>query len=176
MPPSVVAPTILYENSFLEMVHEYAQLEPQHAEIYLPARDDFAAYVKSLQDEELGRNLPVGWVPCTHRWLVQDQDVVAVVRVRHHIGTAFLAESAGHIGYDVRPARRRQGFGLCAMRAGLVEARARGIVRALLYTGAENLASRTIIERCGGSLESISFSPFWKEQLCRYWVPVPNGA
>jgi len=176
MPLQVASPTTRYESSFLAMLAEYEHLEPHNAEIYTPAKANFEAYVHSLQDEELGRNLPDGWVPCSHRWLIVEDHVVAVVRVRHNINTSFLASSAGHIGYDVRPSRRGNGFGHCAMRMGLTEARAQGIDRALLYTGATNLASRAIIERAGGVLESISFSTYWNEDLCRYWASPPAEA
>lgn len=61
-----------------------------------------------------------------------------------------------------------------ALRAALAEAKAIGLQRVLLLTGANNAPSRSVIERQGGVLESIAFSAFWDEQLCRYWVNVPQ--
>ncbi len=170
MLPAVVAPTLQYEMSFLDMVREYEAVEPTNASIYLAAKDGFAAYVQDLKNQEFGHKLPAGWVPCSHRWLVQNRQVLGVVRVRHHINTAFLAAEAGHIGYDVRPSARRKGLGHCAMQAALAEARARGIKRALLCAGEANHGSRRIIEHAGGQLESTVFSTYWNEPLCRYWV------
>ena len=57
-----------------------------------------------------------------------------------------------------------------------MEARRLGLPRVLMYASEENLASRAVIERGGGILEDISFSDFWQEQLCKYWVNVPAEA
>jgi predicted acetyltransferase len=62
------------------------------------------------------------------------------------------------------------------LRAALVEARVVGLRRVLLYTAAANAASRAVIERQGGALESISYSAHWKEHLCKYWIEVPHLA
>jgi len=44
--------------------------------------------VQSLQDEERGIHLPEGYVPCSHRWLVDEaREIVGIVRVRHNIDT-----------------------------------------------------------------------------------------
>jgi len=94
--------------------------------------------------------------------------------LRHHIGTPFLASQGGHIGYDVAPSERGRGHGHAVLRAALAEARAIGLQRVLLYTGAGNAASRAVIERQGGELESIAYSAFWKEHLCKYWIEVPT--
>ena len=155
------------------MVSDLEEQDPENAEFYAPARESFPSYVQSLSDEELGLNLREGWVPCTHRWIVLPSgEVVGVTRLRHNIDTPFLASNGGHIGYDVAPSYRGRGYGHVALRAALAEAARLGIPRVLLYTAADNAASRAVIERQGGELEAVAFSEFWKEQLCTYWVKV----
>jgi predicted acetyltransferase len=171
MSTRVIAPSLEYEDAFLTMLADFETNEPQNAEWYAPARADFAAYVHGLLDEEQGQNLRRGWVACTHRWLLgPGEAIVGVARVRHHIDTLFLFRDGGHIGYDVAPSRRGCGFGHAALRAALAEANRLGLERVLIVTGATNLASRAVIERQGGELESIAFSEFWSEDLCRYWI------
>jgi predicted acetyltransferase len=46
-----------------------------------------------------------------------------------------MAENAGHIGYDVAPSKRGQGFGNLALAVALHEARIVGLKQVLLYTG-----------------------------------------
>lgn len=175
MPVLALSPSLEYENAFLAMLADFDAHDAENADFYAPAKSNFRAYIQSLHDEERGLNLPEGWVPCTHRWLVSSSGaVVGVTRLRHNISTPFLAQSAGHIGYDVAPSHRGQGYGHAALRAGLLEARALGLQRVLLFTGAGNAASRAVIERHGGELESIAFSEFWGEQWCKYWVSVPQ--
>jgi len=173
MSARAVSPSEQYEQAFLEMLDDFDRNDPQNADFYAPARDGFAGYVRSLVDEERGRNLKAGWVPCTHRWLLSDTNqVVGVTRLRHRIDTPFLSESGGHIGYDVAPSSRGCGHGHLALRVAVLEASRLGIDRVLLYTAAGNAASRAVIERQGGVLERIAYSEFWNENLCTYWLPV----
>ena len=159
------------------MLDDFDAHDLSNAEFYAPARRDFGAYVQSLKDEEAGVNLPEGFVPCTHRWLMSSTgEIVGVTRVRHNIDTPFLAEHGGHIGYDVAPSKRRRGYGHLAMAVGLREARVAGLDRVLLFASEDNAPSRATIERAGGTLESTSYSEFWKERLCKYWVTVSAEA
>jgi predicted acetyltransferase len=155
------------------MLDDFDQNDPHNADFYALAKNGFADYVRSLTDEENGRNLKAGWVPCTHRWLLTDANqVVGVTRVRHTIDTPFLRENGGHVGYDVAPSSRGCGHGHFALRAAILEASRLGIDRVLLYTAADNAASRAVIERQGGILERVAYSEFWNEQLCTYWLPI----
>ncbi|HEY3317532.1 MAG TPA: GNAT family N-acetyltransferase [Coriobacteriia bacterium] len=119
-------------EAFLRMLDDYDAHDPLDREHLSRARAAFGAYVKSLNDEERGLGLPAGFVPCSHRWLVDEEgEIVGVVRVRHTIDHPFLAEEGGHIGYDVPPARRGRGHGTAALRAGLARARELGLTRVL---------------------------------------------
>ena len=170
-------PSLEFKQSFLAMLEDFELNDPENAAFYAPAREDFEKYVGALLDEEAGLNLKENYVPCSHRWLVSPAyEVVGVARTRHRIDTPFLAENGGHIGYDVAPSSRRKGYGHQALAVALREARRLGLSRVLLYAAEENLASRAVIERGGGILESVAFSDFWQEQLCKYWVSVPAEA
>ena len=171
-----VAPSVEYESAFLVMLDDFDANDPHNTDFYAPARANFSAYVRSLLDEEAGRHLPEGYVPCTHRWLVSATGkVVGVTRLRHNIETPFLAQHGGHIGYDVAPTERRKGYGQLALSVALREACRLGLGRVLLYTAEVNAPSRATIERAGGRLESVSFSAFWNERLCTYWLFVPGA-
>ncbi len=159
------------------MLDDFDQRDPHNTEFYAPARADFPKYVRTLLDEEAGSNLREGWVPCTHRWLIAaDSSVAGVTRLRHRIDTPFLQREAGHIGFDVAPSYRGRGHGHVALRVALEEAYRLGINSVLLCTSEDNVASRRVIERAGGVLESISYSEFWNENLCKYWLAIgPEG-
>jgi predicted acetyltransferase len=84
--------------------------------------------------------------------------------IRHELND-WLREVGGHIGYDVRRSRRREGHATAMLRAALVVAHDLGIERALLTCDDDNLASRLVIERNGGVLEGT------RAGKLRYWVP-----
>ncbi len=156
------------------MLDDFDARDPHNTEFYAPARLDFVAYVQGLKDEEAGFNLPHGFVPCTHRWLLtRDGAVAGVTRLRHTIDTPFLATSGGHIGYDVAPSYRGKGLGHLALATALGEARRIGLRAVVLFTAEDNAPSRATIARAGGVLQSIAYSEFWREQLCKYWITVP---
>ncbi len=160
-------------EAFLRMLDDYDAHDPFDREHFSRARADFGAYVKGLNDEERGLGLQAGFVPCSHRWLVDEEgEIVGVVRVRHTIDHPFLAEEGGHIGYDVPPARRGRGHGTAALRAGLARAHELGLTRVLVCAAADNAASCKVIERCGGLLDRELQSDHFGCLIRRYWIEV----
>ena len=140
MSVDVLKPSASLRAPFLAMLDDYDAHDPENGEFYADARLDFDTYIRSLLDEERGVDLPEGYVPCSHRWLLDTAgDVVGIARVRHNIDTPFLAEEAGHIGYDVPPAHRGQRYGIVTLRAALAEAQRLGLERVLLCCDADNL-------------------------------------
>lgn len=112
----LVKPSLDLESAFADFYDDFAQKDVENAEYYSPGKKDFPSYVQRLSDEAKGINLPEGYVPCSHFWLVNDESVImGAIRVRHNIDNEFLTLEAGHIGYDIAPSRRKKGHGkLCS--------------------------------------------------------------
>ena len=162
---------LVHRQVFLQMLEDYAARDLQNGEFYARGRVDFPAYVQSLDDEEHGINLRPNWVPCSHRWLLDDTGaIIGIVRIRHNINNQYLAEEAGHIGYDVPPSFRGHGYGIACLQAGLEQARELHLERVLLCADTDNPASWRTIEHCGGLLEVERFSPHYKKMFRRYWI------
>jgi predicted acetyltransferase len=158
-------------RAFLGMLDDYDAHDPENGKHYSAGRIAFGAYVQRLCDEERGLNLPEGYVPCSHRWLLDEaRTIIGVVRVRHNIDTPFLAQEGGHIGYDVPPVHRGRGYGSASLRAGLAEARRLGLQRVLLCCDDHNPASWRTIESCGGVQERTFHSHIFGCLLRRYWI------
>jgi predicted acetyltransferase len=169
----VSKPVRALQAAFLRMLDDYEAHDPGNGGHYQAARSDFAAYVRSLHEDERGL---IGVVPCSHRWLVSGEGaIIGVVRVRHGLLTAFLAEEVGHIGYDVPPAWRGRGLGVAALNAGLDHARELGLAQVILYADTDNPASWRTIERCAGVLESEHYSPYYGCLVRRYSITLKPG-
>ncbi|MEY4323274.1 MAG: hypothetical protein RL410_1055 [Actinomycetota bacterium] len=87
--------------------------------------------------------------PVTHYWYIIDSHVIGRCSLRHSLVGNF-GESHGHIGYDIHPHHRKQGYGTAMLSALLDIARKRGMESVLITCSPENTASRRMIEACGG--------------------------
>lgn len=113
--------------------------------------------------------LRTGRVPATFLLATVDDVIVGRASIRHRLNDQLLADG-GHIGYGVLPPFRRQGCATEILRQSVTIARALGVDRVLLTCADDNVASRTVIERCGGVLDPVW--PMTDAELPRrrYWI------
>ena len=166
----LVEPTETLRDAYVDCVSEFHangnedignELEEVHR--------DFAAFIARLRNRAAGVGLPEGWVPVSRYWLVRDGRVLGTCGLRHRL-TEFLRDFGGHIDYGVRPSERRKGYATFMLLAMLAKARAMGIDRALVTCDARNVASAGVIRKCGGVLDSETFSPAANRVTSRYWI------
>jgi predicted acetyltransferase len=127
--------------------------------------------VQQLIDMRERSNLPEGFVPATELWLIDREGFIGRTIIRHKLNDR-LRVLGGHIGYWIRPACRRKGYGTFAMATALEEANRLGLEKVLVTCDADNLASRKIIEKGGGVLEGAPAQESPANKL-RYWIDVP---
>lgn len=128
----------------------------------------WAGYLDGLRAQRCGDVPPGGRVPAT--FLVADVggEIVGRASIRHTLDE-LLAHEGGHIGYCVLPRHRRRGHATEILRQSLVVARAEGVGRVLVTCDDGNAGSATVIERCGGVLESVVTARDG-DAVRRYWV------
>ena len=128
----------------------------------------WSTYLKELEDHRHGRNLPVRHVPGTFLVAEVAGEIVGRTSVRFRLNE-FLSEQGGHIGYCVLPEHRRRGYATEILRQSLIIARAAGVDRVLVTCDQDNAGSRTVIESCGGVLDSI-VTVDGKHPVLRFWI------
>jgi predicted acetyltransferase len=121
----------------------------------------FCAHTAAFADVATPR--PAGWVTSTLLWMVDEDDVVGRISLRHAL-TPWLLEVGGHVGYAVRPSARRRGHATRALGLVLPVAAARGIEQVLVTCDDTNHASRRVIEANGGVLEDA------RNGKLRFWI------
>ncbi|MFJ2769523.1 GNAT family N-acetyltransferase [Streptomyces sp. NPDC087300] len=122
----------------------------------------FAAYVAEVRGSAYPAE-PLG-VPVTTLWYAEGADYIGRIAVRHTVGTRFLREYGGHIGYDVRPTARRRGHATEMLRACLPYAAELGLESVLVTCDTDNIGSRKVIEAAGGAYEDE------RGGKLRYWI------
>jgi len=81
-------------------------------------------------------------------------------------------EVGGHIGYDIRPSKRKQGYGNKILELALPKTKELGIHKALLTCDEPNTGSQKIIERNGGVLENVVDNPETGIRKMRFWITI----
>jgi predicted acetyltransferase len=112
---------------------------------------------------------PPGMLPYEDFWLMDEDIWIGLLTIRPQINEQYL-HSGGHIGYVIRPSKRRSGYGTAILRLGLDKARIRGLQRVLLTCDETNIASRKIIEANGGQLENAVVVEGQTALKLRYWI------
>ena len=102
-------------------------------------------------------------------WLIDKGEVVGRVHIRHTLNN-FLFNYGGHIGYYIKPSKRKMGYGKKILELALVKAKKMGISRVLLTCDDNNIGSQKVIESCGGILENIVQENKDKLLKRRYWI------
>jgi len=162
----LVPPSRQYKENYAAAVEEL-QDEPHTLEEKRPT--DINEYIVWRTDHAQGKNLPEGWIPASTFWLVESGIVVGEVSIRHEL-TEFLRTVGGHIGYWIRPSKRRQGYGKEILRLALQQAKNLGIAQVLITCDETNDASRKIIEANGGIFEKMTEMENGQPCKLLFWI------
>jgi len=150
--PELVAPTTRLHAAWLAAHREWgASLHEDgfglHATDKVVTLAGFSAWVARLAEQSADPR-------CTYRWIVEDEQVLGGIALRH--GNGELVRRVGHIGYGIRPSARGRGLATWALGRILDQARALRMDHVLLVCAADNNASAATIERNGGMLEALA--------------------
>lgn len=165
----LVSPSTKYKDSYLEAVKEMRADGRVIIFDFDLAEEDFAAYVRQLNDWSLGLSQPEGFVPETVYWLVEGDYYIGRASVRHYLNQHLL-EIGGHIAYDVRPSERNKGYGKRVLGLVLPKAKKMGLDRVLVTCDVTNIPSRKVIEANGGILENEVGAGEGLPNKLRFWI------
>ncbi len=171
----ITEPSVSLKDSYLSTLEEYSRegknLDEGVREIKEEFGGDFAKYIQHLKDESQGKNMKPGRVSQTTYWIVDKDGYAGRISIRHKLNDNLI-KLGGHIGYGIRPSKRRLGYGKKALELALPKARALGIKKVLLTCNSTNIGSKKIIETNGGILENEVIGEEGKPNILRYWIEV----
>nr|WP_278337117.1 GNAT family N-acetyltransferase [Clostridium cavendishii] len=137
---------------------------------YEKSLENFEKYSQDLLNYSKGKNLPLGLTNTSTFWLIDDDTVVGVLRIRHKED-----EFAGHIGYDISPNYRNRGYGFMILNLALEKALSIGLNEIILTCNIDNIASKRIIEKNNGKLLETIFDEEENEYLYKYIIAIEDN-
>lgn len=167
----LVEPNKEYQKSFENYVLAYRKTNDKcYLNLYIKALENFDIYINDLTNHSKGIDLPKGWVKTSTFWLIDNNEMVGVVRIRHQ-----EIECCGHIGYDISPCYRNRGYGTRILKLALESAVKIGLKEVIATCSIDNIASKKIIEKSNGKLLGIIFDEEDNENLYKYSIPTTNN-
>ena len=119
--------------------------------------------------------IKVGTSVPSHMYLAvrkNDNKIIGIIDLRHHVNHPILGTWGGHCGYSVRPSERRKGYAKEMLHLNIQNAKALGIPKLLITCSDKNTASEKTILANGGVYEkTIDVDD---RKIKRYWITVNN--
>ena len=166
----LVKPSKEYQNSFEKYVTVYKNMNDKpYYDLYSNALDNFDDYIDDLDKLSKGIDLSLGLVTTSTFWLIDNDEIVGVTRIRHK-----EVATAGNIGYDISPIYRNKGYGTAILKLALEKANAIGLKNVIVTCTMNSTASKKVIEKNNGTLLEIIFDPEDNEELYKYKITNTN--
>lgn len=165
----LLIPNKNYYQSYVDAIEEY-RVNAIDSYDFLDVKEyDIFERVENFR---LGRNLPPNYVCGTYLWLVDNNEFVGEVSIRHSL-TEDLLRFGGNIGYGVRYSCWNRGYGTIMLSMALDYAnKVIGLDKALITCSDTNIGSARVIEKNGGVLQDkIKNVIDGAERITRrYWI------
>ena len=184
----LVKPAVAHRESFLKGADDFAsegRIDSTYATFlgynHRSIETHFVQFVHDLRGLNSQARVNAGWYLDYVYWLVDEGEYIGQASVRPELNTPYLLTYGGHIGYSIRPSKRRRGYGKHILALALDRALSIDLYRVLVTCDADNIGSRKIIEHNGGVFESaipMTRSTFRAEgrtgsepmEKLRYWI------
>ena len=127
-----------------------------------------------MENLHTGKNLPDGYVKATYFWLVDDDEFIGEISVRHSL-TDWLLRYGGNIGYGIRYSQWNKGLGTIILSKALDYARdVLGLSKVLITCNDNNYGSARVIEKNGGKLQDKIKNIIDGVEILsrRYWIEI----
>lgn len=164
----LIRPSYKYLGSYWSAIRE----EKRHRPDAEPYYTNPWTVVRRSRRNEAGLSLAPGWVPSTTFWLVDDEQFIGTVNIRHELNSSLRAYG-GHIGYGVRYSENNKGYGTMLLGMALEYSRdALELDRVLVTCNDLNIPSARVIEKNGGILEDKIINHVDGSTVLtrRYWI------
>jgi len=161
----LVTPSQKYKKGYMAGLRELMK-KSAHPEILKRETENFPAYLEEVKNAAKGVTKGVSR---SEYWLVDGDTYIGMIQIRHRPSGRYQ-NLKSNIYYDVRPSKRRKGYGTKILELGLKRARKLGLKKIIATCDENNVASRKIIEKNGGVLKEKVKTP--EGVVLKYFIRV----
>ena len=163
----LVFPNEKYLDSYKKAIEEYKENNITTYNFKEITEDMF----EQIENNRKGINLKPGRVASTYYWLIENNEFIGQITIRHELNDDLL-NYGGHIGYGVRYSKYNQGYGTLMLSLALKKSKELGLDKVLITCNDDNYGSARVIEKNGGILENKVKNIIDGEEIItrRYWI------
>ena len=166
----LVFPTIGLKEAALEYISDYVK----HGEIHIHGS---SSLLQAVSYESWLEKIIWNHTECTKDcvtgevyFAMIEDSIVGTIAIRHYLNDNLL-NSGGHIGYGVRPSKRRNGYGSQMLALALEKCKTLGMAKVLITCDKNNIASERTALKNGAVFEN-EFKEEDGNTIKRFWINV----
>lgn len=149
---------------FLKELLDKGEISSEEYVNKVSSRKDINSYLdslKKLDSEGIGLHI---------FWLVDGDEFIGTLRLTERLSNDKRLKDNGNIGYEIRPSKQGQGYGVEILRLGLLKAREFEMKELIIECREDNIASRKIIEKNGGRFIESRVDKSGEPNLLKYVI------
>ena len=157
----LVKPSIEYKEKCISYINEFHKY---NSNVNGASKLDY--YLEKSTFEDWLRYLETQTNRSEYFLVDDEKNLIGMVNIRHSLGEKYRIEG-GHIGYSIRPTKRRKGYNKINLYLALEKVKQLGIKKVLITCDDDNIASAKSIEALEGVLiEKL----YWEGTLIRRYT------
>ena len=122
-----------------------------HGSSRLQQAEDYESWLESVIRNKTEAS--PDWVTGSVYFAIENNDIVGTIAIRDYLNESLL-KSGGHIGYAIRPSKRRNGYATKMLALALEKCRKSSANKVLITCDKGNIASAKTAMKNGGVLEN----------------------
>ncbi|MEI6406365.1 MAG: GNAT family N-acetyltransferase [Actinomycetes bacterium] len=135
-----------------ESVARNAEVQMPNFLLHFRRDDPWQSFLDTIEKFKAGIDLPAPWLRSDFLAAEVDGQLVGRVSIRWEMND-FIEREWGHVGYEVLPQFRNNGYATSMLMQSVSLLRGEGILYPIVTVDRGNDASIRVIEKCGGVLE-----------------------
>ena len=166
-------PAIEDKDKWLDYVKEYKEYDKDATPVGYKDTFIYEKWVENILKHHKGIDLKEGRVPSSVYFVMDGQEIVGTLSIRHNLNNELLSKYGGHIGYGVRPSERRKGYATTLLNLALEKCKELGLKKVMVSCLESNIGSAKTIENNYGELEEYVEDD--GKVFKKYWINVDEA-